>query len=274
MRALALLFAGVLATSLSACVFVSERDPGPPGPPGPEPDPNEGRLDVTWRLLASADDQPAGCPAGATTAEVVTVHRGSSCPGPECYIDCFDCAPGQGVTAPLPAGIYEVFVNITDADETQCGTGDPTLLAQSSLKDSAVRRGEVLEVDFDFHGDGGFVRLAWELVAGEEPLDCAGAPEGTGLLMTLVAGDGADPPPIEFDCEGRRDHPFVADCGDRCGVTDAVLVGEYDVLVDAIDDGGEVLASCGDAENAAIRFGNDLVDLGTFVCDLDTIDRL
>src|SRR5262249_38493854 len=75
-----------------------------------------GAITAVWQLQdwddAGGKPISASCPAGADRAVVYSLPDGK--PPADAVRDLFDCASGTGTTAPLPAGKYTVWTEITN----------------------------------------------------------------------------------------------------------------------------------------------------------------
>jgi hypothetical protein len=219
------------AMHATGCIFVSDDDDDGGG--------GAGFFDVGWTL-------DPGCPAGATTAQVVS-QRVNSAGDPigSAIEDLFDCEDGSGITAPLPLGDYDVSVNITDES-----TND--LFAQSDIAEVLLDLGgETVQVDFDILTDDAFFSLGW-LINGEVPdaTNCADAlADGVSVIATLSGTTTATDD--VFECEAGED------------VTDPIPLGDYTISVSLINAAEEAIDVI-DAFEESLEVGNEIVDLGEF----------
>lgn len=228
-----LVFTALITGALSqaaGCIIVSDDDDNGNGGV------DTAQFGVAWSL-------EGGCPAGATTIQVVMDDRSGAAP----YEDLYDCvADGAGDTAPRPLGTYDVWINVTD----DAGAAFASSFAVEVTLDSP---GTVVEVpEFAFPTDGGFMTLTWDVLddATDEQLECAdvGA-EGVALTATFV--DSTDFVDFEWDCTLFE------------GITDKMALDTYTVVVSVVDGDG---LSLGDsmAREESITYGNEHVDLGNF----------
>ena len=202
-------------------------------------DPDEvvgGSFNVSWSVTG-------GCPTADAAVEVISQNRAVAA---DKFTDIYNCTDGGGVTALMPLGDYDVWVEVTDAAGT-------TLLAQSNLAaGSLIADGDLVNVAIDpFHGDMGFFGVTWNLV------DTA----GTALTCAEVFSGGVD---IVATVAGTSDATAdLFNCEDGQGVTDPLALGTYTVVVEILDQETPPGAlGISTAVDESITFGNELVDLG------------
>ena len=109
----ALLFA--TAANAAGCIFVSGDDDAS----------GTASVSASWTVLN--DGASAACPPGATTAAVNAQRPEDSLP----FVDLYNCEDGAGIADNLPAGDYDVWVELTDDSGAglvaQSETASPTL---------------------------------------------------------------------------------------------------------------------------------------------------
>ena len=197
-------------------------------------DPVGASFDVAWQLSD-------GCPTSDAAAEVIAQDRATN----ERFTDIYNCVDGAGVTALLPLGDYDVWVEITDFN------GD-TLLAQSNSVSASLNvDGDIVPVSIAaFPGSAGFFGLTWSLVddSSGAALTCADVFSG-GVALTATLANTTDFVDNVWDCE------------DGQGVTAPIALGTYTVVVSVLDESD---LSLGDSVpvDESLTFGNELVDLG------------
>jgi hypothetical protein len=194
-----------------------------------------GWLDVAWNV-------DPNCGSGVT-AEVVSELEGGIT-----YIDLYDCVDGDGITAPLPAGDYLLWVNILDVGDNR--------IAQSFYDRVTVSPNTTTVVEeFYILRDEAFFYASWELVdQNDSPLTCAqfGA-DGVSILATLVGPNTAT--------------DDIFDCVDGEGYTEPLPLGEYEIVVYLLDDNVVLGESMG--QTASLLWGNQVEDLGHFIFEDD-----
>lgn len=222
------LLCGILAQVGTGCIVSSN--------------PADGYFDVAWILTEGADNTAIqGCGDGVT-AEVVAEDIVTS----QQYIDLFDCVDGSGITSAIPAGDYDVWVNVYNGTDVSSSN----LIAQSGFQRTSILDGETVVLDLSFPA-GGFFELSWtiedELGPGAACADVAA--DGVSVLSTLVG------PNTAID--------DVFDCSAMSAITPQMLLGEYVVSVSLLD-GEQSLNQVSTADPVTLQFGNEVVDLGIF----------
>jgi hypothetical protein len=225
---LASLLCGTLAQGGTGCTTTSDPEPG--------------YFNVEWTLTEGADDTPIqGCAEGVT-AEVVAENIDTG----EQLIDRFDCVNGGGITAAIPAGDYDVWVNVYNG--TDVSSSD--LIAQSGSQRTAIIDGETVPLTLSFPAGASF-ELSWTITDDVGPNAQCGdvTADGVSVLSTLVGTDTA------FD--------DVFNCTAMSAVTPQMLLGDYVVSVSLLN-GEQSLNEVSTADAVTLQFGNQLVDLGIF----------
>lgn len=205
----------------------------------------DSRLRVTWNLVAGDSNAPSACPAEVVAVSVVAepVDDGDASfgDGDEIY-DLFDCAARSGLTAPLPSGRYDVWVDLYDrADQ---------LVAQSGLRDVVLGVGEVRVLDYEISLDRGSFGLTWSISDGVRASSCAAVNAGEVMVSSTLVGPG-----------GTTYDDFFA-CAAGEAVTPGLPLGGYSVAVTLVDGARAALHQPLVIE-ASLDFGNAFVDLGS-----------
>lgn len=209
-------------------------------------------ITANWRFENVATNAQTQCPSGFDTAALYSQEvdlNGTALGQP--IIDLFNCADGTGTTAPLPPGLYQSWIAITDTDGS-------TTYAQST---SAYV--DVTTADQTFSAtilnDGGYFALTWNLIdssnAARTCEQVAGI-TGVGVLSTSVANSN-----------NFFDDKFT--CADYYGITGGLLAGVYTVAVDALGAGDASIGRSPVLTNRLILDKNRVTDLGNITITLD-----
>ncbi len=210
-------------------------------------------ITANWRFENVATSQQTQCPSGFDTAALYSQQvtaSGTAIGTP--IIDLFNCADGTGTTAPLPPGLYQSWIAITDTDGA-------TTYAQST---SAYV--DVTTADKTFSAtilnDGGYFSLTWNLVDAttNTALTCEQVTgiTGVGVISTSVANSN-----------NFFDDKFT--CGDYYGITGGLLAGVYTVDVDALGAGDASIGTIDALTNRLILDKNRVTDLGNITIPID-----
>jgi hypothetical protein len=195
-------------------------------------------IGASWAI--KANDQIVPCPPGFDTARVTShPHARPLTDTSANIIDLFNCANRSGITAPLPANEYDVYVDIINANGT-------SLYAQS-LAAYVDLRSIDQDVTFDIHTDKGYYALNWAL---------SGA--GGAKTCDQVAGLGA----ISLDLTPAQPATEFA-CNQQSGVSRAYPVGVYQLAVAAINTSKQQIGTAATFANAQIQSPNKVTTLGT-----------
>ena len=205
----------------------------------------DSRVRVTWNLVEGADNAPSACPRGVVTAAVVSepINDGDSTigDGDEIY-DLFDCAARIGQTGALPAGRYEVWVDIYDTADR--------LVAQSSSQVVDLGMGEQRDIVYDISLDHGSFGLGWTISDGRRSLSCSQVNgQEVWVASALVGPNGTT-------------YDDFFQCVDGQAVTAALPLGAYDVGVTLVDGARQAMHEPLVIE-ASLDWGNAFVDLGS-----------
>ena len=235
------------AAMAGGCIIETNNNHNPP--------PNQGAVAASWDLQDWNDSakQPvqANCPAGADTAIVYTLVGGDTNPG-NAIKDLFNCSDFAGTTAPITAGAYTVWVEITDHSGA-------VLYAQSNSKSVTLTGGAVTPADYQFQVNRGYVSAAWTLRGGTSntTLNCA------------QAGAGG----VEFDNMVGSNIPISDqfNCTDGAGTTYPLPIANYQFSAQAIDSSNPPLGigPATVAGAAQVQWGNQLIDKGSLVLSID-----
>lgn len=249
---LATLLCGGVAQALTGCIIVSD-DGSDPDPPRPRPDaslpppPEPGEFLVSWYLVAGDDEEPATCPPGASYVNVYAD------PDPGVANDHFtyqyDCIDGEGLAYELDAGVYDVWVELYDANDN--------LVAVSDLEaEEALALDQQVPLDFTFSVNRARFGLSWQIEYPDGELtSCEDAGGETVSVLSTLADDSG----TGFD--------MLFNCRDFDGVTDPMPLGPYVVVTYLLDAVEDVLGESLD-RNESLDYGNQIKDLGVFVFEL------
>jgi len=193
-----------------------------------------GSFDVAWSTDGACPD---GSAAEIISQDVATQER---------FTDIYNCVDGAGVTAGLPLGNYDVWVEITTADGS-------ALFAQSNATAASLTRdGDLIGINVPtFPMNDGFFGLTWSLLdGGGNALTCAEVFAG-GVDIVATSASTSEALVDVFNCE------------DGVGVSAEFPIDTYTIVVDVLDENDAALGSSV-AREESITFGNELVDLGNF----------
>jgi len=256
-----LVIAGLLWTGLvqlgTGCIIVGDDEPPPPPPPPP----TEGVFSVAWTLLGDVTDDgevnlvDVECDSPTDLLQVVSDPTPGA-DGDE-IVDKFNCGDGVHDTAPLPADVYDVWVELRDPND------ETILLAESDVQVGvALGGGDIVDLDFEFPIDHGVFTLRWTVEENGAPSSCGnvGATE-VSLLSTLVGDAGTSFDDL-FTCE---------DSGGESGFTP---LGTYTLVTTLLDGGADpgpeddIPLAMSQAREVTLDYGNEIEDLGSFVFDI------
>jgi hypothetical protein len=216
---------------------------------GPDPDAAVGTatINATWSVVN--DGAAAACPPGATTAAVNALRAGDQDP----YVDLYDCAAGAGAAADLPAGEYEVWVDLASDNGT-------IIYAQSESATLTLDDGELALVDFVIDGYNGFWDVSWTLHnANNTATTCAAVANQNGVSVLSTNSSTTDALDSVWNCTDGEDPNVVTN--------DPVPVGDYVVSVALLDNADNAIGAAPDIV-ASIVYGNEFHDLGTVIITL------
>jgi hypothetical protein len=163
-------------------------------------------------------------------------------------VDVFNCnSPGAGITTPLPAGLYDVSIEIQNHALTM------------TYASSSVGRVDLTTSDktfaADIYTDGGYFSLSWKLVKQSNP----------AMTVTCAqAGVGANGGTESISTNTDGTHAAVSDlftCDDGAGITSVLPAADYTVSVDVF---GNNMAALGTAApiSTTIAGQNQITPLG------------
>ncbi len=180
------------------------------------------------------------CPAGFNSARVIAhPHALPISDNTQDKVDVFSCAAGQGVTAFLVPGAYDVWTEIVD--QTGAAIYAQSLPAYVDLTNTDK------DVTFDIHTDKGYYFVAWSLQGNAGALTCAQVPEVARISLDTS-------PPTA---------PTLFDCNQGAGYSLATAVGLYQVAVSAINAQQASLGPSATFANKQIQAPNKYTNLGT-----------
>jgi hypothetical protein len=238
--------------SLLVLVFAAACGGGGGGPDVPDAgdvdagaDPDAGptgtaTVNATWSIVN--DGSVAACPVGATTAAILALREGDTTP----YIDAYDCETGAGAAADLPAGTYDIWIDVTD-------TTGATLYAESEAVTITLADDATVSADFIIDAYNGFWDVSWTLHnAGGSATTCAAVTnDGVSILSTNSStNDALD---SIWNCTDGEAPGFVTN--------DPVPVGDYVVSVSLLNAAQDAIGAAPDIVTS-IEHGNQFVDLG------------
>ena len=214
-----------------------------------------GSIELSWDLKsvdAQGNTIQAGCPAGATTAEVFALPLGAD--PSAAFSDKYDCIDPSGRLDDLEAGVYTSWVRFTDTSGAQ-------LFAESASKQVTVGAGNLSPVGFDVFIDHGFFIVGWNL---QGAANRCSAIQNNGVSILATIGGGADGFETLVDCTEGEGVPTISE------PVPSSLTGtaRYTVAVSLVRSNGAnppVLQSIGDAPvqaNKSLDYGNELENLG------------
>jgi hypothetical protein len=241
-----------LLASLLLLAACGEPAPTPESPDaGIDPDAavsdETGSIAATWQL--QDDGTLVDCPAGATTAAVHSLLDGDT----DDYIDLFNCSALTGTANDLPAGDYQVWIDLTD------DTG-VTLYAQSESKAITVIGGETAERTFAIDVANGFVDVSWSLVA------------SGGGQVTCAASGGNSTSVLSTQTDTNTAFDDIYQCTDGEAparvTTGALPLGPYATQLSLLGDGDVVLGQS-EIVQFSIDHGTELENLGVVTITMD-----
>jgi hypothetical protein len=252
---LASLICGVAAQLGTGCIIVGDDDnnnppppPPPDAPPPPPPDappPGPGEFLVSWTLLAGEAQSSVPCPPNGVDIRITVDPDPNVASDEDVYV--YNCTDGEGFADGLPAGIYDVRVELLDADQN--------LLAESDIERAVdLDFEERVALDFTFSVDLARFALTWTITDLGELSSCEGVgADDVSLLLTVAGTTEAD--------------DFVFSCVAGQGVSDPLKISDAYVGKVSLLDNGEVIEDA-DAENLVLDWGNQIKDLGNFTFEL------
>lgn len=207
---------------------------------------NQAHIGATWQLRSEATMTATACPTGYDTAALYSQPvNASGQPAGSAIIDLFNCADNAGTSAALPPGMYQVWIEITDHNNT--------MVYAKSL--SAIV--DVTTVDKTFNAqilnDGGYFQLAWAL---------RGANSNSALTCAQAAANGVEAIGTDVS-NASNSNSDIFTCSDQVGITAGYLAATYTVAVHALNASDQVIGAAPDLVNKVINPRNQVTDLGT-----------
>jgi hypothetical protein len=152
-----------------------------------------GTFDVEWKVDDFDDEFGDGCAEldGFDYVEVISIPVGGGDP----FVDVFNCEDGQGITAPMPLGDYDIHMNVRDEDDR--------LLASSDVQEVRLNsRDEPVEVPLVFGFLNAQFKFTWRLTdqVTDEPLDCDEVDIFDISLLSTLADSGGTGFDDIYDC--------------------------------------------------------------------------
>lgn len=240
------LLLAALASQTTGCIITTDDDP------------EVATITADWSFhtVSPTGDLAPGenlCPSGFPTVELHTVELDANdrpIIGTE-FTDLFDCDRGADFTDPLPPGVYEAFIRITNDSRTS--------VYAESLAAIVDVRGSDKTFGAQIIDNGGYWKIGWDVreLNTNAPLTCRDLVAGQdriGITATLISNTAifvAD----DFDCElGEEFSTFSA----------AVAAGEYDVAIQPVDSSGGMIpgTSAVVLQDKLMRDRNAVTDLG------------
>ncbi|MBA3540968.1 MAG: hypothetical protein H0T79_15255 [Deltaproteobacteria bacterium] len=202
--------------------------------------------------LQNFNGQRTACPAGYQTAALNSqlLDRDGR-PVGDPAIDLFDCQASYGVTAPLEAELYQVWLEIRSDEGSQ-------LYAQST---SAIVNLYDADQTFDASilNDGGYFMLDWNLVGARtnQPLSCTDIVGGIDSISTISTAIASNVGAFDdqFHCEGHY------------GLTAGLLQGDYTISINAEQRGQSIGTAPAITERILDR--NQVTDLGSITIPIE-----
>ena len=201
---------------------------------------------ASWAIKNVAGTIQA-CPTNFDTAALYSqALDATGQPTGQPIVDLFNCADGTGVSAPLPVGMYQTWVAITDT--TGANTYAQSLSATVDLTTSDKT------FTADIYTDGGYFQMAWTFMGG-----------ATGNTLTC-ADLGADSMKVDSNMTtgvGMFEDLFT--CSDGRGVTSVLPTGNYDLTLTAFDSATMMSKAVTTSNAHTIQAPNKVTDLGTII---------
>jgi hypothetical protein len=216
----------------SGCIFVTDDNNNV----------NQGSIGAAWNI--KNNNQIVACPPGFNTARVVSHPHDRADSGGD-KIDLFNCADTRGITAPLPAGAWDVWVDIVD----QSGVNIYATSVPQFVDITTVDK----DVSVDIHTDKGFYFFNWALqgkVSGG-PLQC-----GQVNGLSKIALDASV-------TQGQLPQSTLFDCPQQAGYSLALTAGVYQLAIAGLDSGQGPVTDSTTVASAPIQAPNKINNLGT-----------
>jgi hypothetical protein len=223
----------VVASQAAGCIITSDN--------------NDAFLSATWTLKNTNSTSSAPCPPGFDTAALYSQEvDANNNPIGSPIIDLFTCNDGAGTSSALPPSVYQVWVDITNSDNTSKFASSLSAIVDLSVSDKTFSTQILI--------DGGYFDMAWNLIGASSgnPLSCgqAGATGGVEAVSTNVANMSTFTSDI-FTCE------------DHEGVTSGLVAATYTVDVQALNGSMAAISTTPTLMTKVIGPKNAVTDLGT-----------
>ena len=189
----------------------------------------------------------ASCPPDAVNLNVFTQPTGAT----GAFMDPFDCAAGGTVI--VDPGSYDVRVEATNADED-------VLFGAPAAMGNEVTDLDDVPLAFEFPSGKGFFWLGWTLEMDGSPVAC----EDVGAASIEVEATLTSAGTSSTD---------VLPCLYGGWQTRALDLGEYDITVTLLDDGGTALGPPSEAIPGELAADSELVALPDVTFDIAAAAR-
>lgn len=218
-------------TQAAGCIFVSDDTTD-----------GTGSIDATWNLNDTYTDDGVTAGCDGATGVIINVRAAGTTGEPD-FTDFFEggCSDGGGGTATdIPLGSWDVWVDIVETDR------DSALYMESEIGTVNLDSdGDTSSVIFEIENVNGFFDVAWTLSGAATSCSQVPGEDGVGVLTTLVGTQ-----------EGLDER--FPNCEDGSGVTYALPIGPYVVVVDLLNSARQSLGTSGPI-NSEIQIGNEFV---------------
>ena len=170
-------------------------------------------------------------------------------------IDLFDCAAGEGTTAPLPPDLYKMWIEITNDSNTVRRTRRRPQRSSTSPRRPGLQRRHLRR------------RGILPALVGPHRREQPGAAD--------VADAGIDDPNtsgVEINSTLSGTTAAATDqfnCTDHFGITGALPAGDYTVSIDAFTDAQGAIGEPVNIPTATIGDHNQITDLGSVMLPID-----
>ena len=207
---------------------------------------NQAHIGATWQLRDQATNTTTACPVGYDTAALYSQPvNASNQPSGSAIIDLFNCADNAGTSAALPAGRYQVWIEITDHNNTMTYAKSLSAFVDVTTTDKTFNA-QILN-------DGGYFQLAWLL---------KGANSNSTLTCAQAAANGVEAIGTDVS-NSTNSNSDIFTCSDQAGITAGYLAATYTVAVHALNASDQVIGAAPDLVNKVIATRNQVTDLGT-----------
>ena len=204
-------------------------------------------LTANWQLRNIVTNTSTACPTGYDTAAVYSQPvNAQNQPVGGVIIDLFTCSANTGTTAALPAARYQVWIEITNTNNTSVYAKSLSAIVDLTVSDKTFSA-QILN-------DGGYFELAWLLRGAQSnnALSCAQAGVGGGI--EAVGTDIANPSSSASD---------IWNCEDGKGITGGYPAATYTVSVAGLNNAQQSVGTAPVLTNRVINNRNAVTNLGT-----------